>query len=80
MAFIFRCTVCLLLAFLLYPVLFVFWHGPDRDFGFDGAVIMMMFFQFVSPLHLWKAPLAAAVLVAILWQYIAGRNSASSLR
>jgi hypothetical protein len=74
MTFIERWLASVVLAFLLYPVALVLWHGPDRDFGFGGGIILMMFIQFISPFGLWRVPLAAGTAAAFAWHLFAVRK------
>ena len=75
MKFLERWVVTTALAFILFPILFVLWRGPDNEFGYVGAMEIMLGAQFMSPLELWRIPLVAGLAVALIWQFLAWRKS-----
>lgn len=75
MGLIARSMIARSTAFVIYPILFVLWNGPDRDYGYIGGVVMMMFVEFISPYHLWVTPLVIGCVVAVGWHLYATRNS-----
>ena len=67
MIFVLRWLASLAVAFLLFPVAFILWNGPDAQFGYLGGIVIAMFGQFFSPGHLWLIPLAAGTVLALVW-------------
>ena len=78
MTFTSRLVTCLLIAFALFPVVFIYRNGPDGGYGYFGGMILILFVQFISPLGLWKIPLVAATLAATVW-HLVGRLGGTSL-
>ncbi len=70
MAFVRRWLAAIAVAFLLFPVAFVLWNGPDADFGVLGSMALMMILQFISPFDLWLIPLGAGSVVALAWHVL----------
>lgn len=52
---------------MLYPIGFVLVTSGFNS-AFTAGVVMMVFLQFISPLHLWVWPVAGAFIVAIAWE------------
>ncbi len=80
MALIRRWLATLTGAFMLFPVGFVLWHGPDADFGLLGGVALMAFLQLISPYDLWLIPLGAGTVIAFAWHFLAKRNDSHPVR
>ena len=76
MAFAGRWLVSVTIMFVLFPVAFVLWSGPDADFGLLGGMILMMFLQFISPYDLWMIPLGVGTGVALGWHFLVKGNDA----
>ena len=68
MAFVGRLILAVAVAFILFPIAFALWNGPDAKAGWLGGVIMMLFVQFISPFDLWRIPLAAGTAGAVGWE------------
>lgn len=73
LTFLARWLISLAIAFILFPVVFVLWNGPDADFGLAGGMTMMFVLQFISPNALWVIPLSLAALAALAWQGVSAR-------
>lgn len=65
MEFVGRWLVAVGVAFVLFPVLFIAWNGPDADFGLVGGMVLMMFLQFISPYDLWLIRLGIGITVEL---------------
>ena len=74
-----RWVIAVALAFLLFPVAFIVWNGPDATFGHLGGIVLMLFMQFISPLQLWLIPLAVGTVAGLAWHaYAEGQAPSSS--
>jgi hypothetical protein len=61
-----------LVAFSLFPILFVLAGGVDAELGWIDGMAMMAFEQFFSPYQLWRIPFVAGTAIALLWHVRAG--------
>jgi hypothetical protein len=75
MAFAGRWLAVMAVAFVMFPVAFVLWNGPDADVGLLGGMVLMMFLQFISPLDLWLIPFGAGTVIALAWHVVARRKA-----
>ena len=67
MALMGRWLLAVVVCFLLFPVAFILWNGPDNQFGYVGGMILMLFLQFASPYSFWKIPLGIGTALALGW-------------
>lgn len=72
LAFLAEWLVSMAAAFILFPVAFVLWNGPDADFGLAGGMTMMFFVQFISPHNLWILPMGMGTSAALIWHRMRG--------
>ncbi|MDI1295585.1 MAG: hypothetical protein PSY12_06810 [bacterium] len=70
MAFVARWLLVIAICFLVFPIVFVLWHGPDAQLGYAGGMMMMLFVQFISPFGLWKIPIGVGTILALGWQAV----------
>ena len=70
-----RWLVAELLAFLLFPIVFVLAGGVDAELGWLDGMASMAFEQFISPYELWRIPLVAGTAIALLWHVRADRDA-----
>lgn len=71
MALIVRWLLAAVACFLIFPVAFVLWKGPDNQFGYAGGMFLMLFLQFSSPYSFWKIPLAIGTALGLGWHIAA---------
>ena len=76
MIFALRWLAATAAAFILFPIVFILWSGPDAQFGYVGGMVIALFGQFFSPQMLWRIPLAAGTLLALAWHFWARRRAA----
>lgn len=74
LSFTARYALCLLIGFMLYPISFVLFTSGFNS-AFSASVVMMIFLQFISPLHLWVWPVAGAFIAAIAWEISRKRDA-----
>ena len=74
-ALVIRWLVAQLLAFLLFPIVFVLAGGVDAELGWLDGMASMAFEQFISPYELWRIPLVAGTAMALLWHVRATRDA-----
>lgn len=70
MALVGRWLLTVAVCFLLFPVVFILWHGPDNQFGYVGGAMLMFFLQFASPYAFWKIPLAVGTVLGVGWHIV----------
>lgn len=56
-----------LVAFSLFPILFVLAGGVDAELGWVDGMTTMAVEQFFSPYQLWRIPFVAGTAIALLW-------------
>lgn len=67
MAFVGRWLLMVAGCFLIFPVVFVLWNGPDDQLGYAGGMMMMFFVQIISPYAFWKIPIGIGTILALGW-------------
>ena len=67
MSFVGRWLLMVVVCFLIFPVVFVLWNGPDAQLGYAGGMMMMFFVQFISPFAFWKISIGIGTILALGW-------------
>ena len=73
-----KLLISIVSAFLLFPVAFSLWHGPDAIAGWAGGMIWMFFIQFISPYYLWLIPLGTGTFVGVCWELVGNRRASKA--
>ena len=66
-----RLIVGQIIGFLTFPLTMLAVYGPDRDFGYSGGYLMILFIQFVSPERLWIWPVVSGSFLTAIWTVLA---------